>query len=177
MTGHHVDPYYLEFQLRSWFFLKPMLLRGSSAYTCVPTSAFSWFTWSQYQHVTCISSKSSELKITALFDSVNSGRQPVAFWLRWVRLSFVLCFCSLPTLTSSCGSRVEDLLPDFERIRVLLNSDGTLHWEPGGIFRTTCDIDIAYFPMDSQHCSLVIGTSHTQHTQPEPLGGSLLWCM
>ncbi len=60
---------------------------------------------------------------------------------------------------SLCGSRVEDLLPDFERIRVLLHSDGTLHWEPGGIFRTTCDIDIAYFPMDSQHCSLIIGMS------------------
>jgi hypothetical protein len=51
----------------------------------------------------------------------------------------------------------DELMPDFERIRVLLNSDGRLHWEPGGIFRTTCDIDIAYFPFDSQVCPLLIG--------------------
>ena len=48
-------------------------------------------------------------------------------------------------------------MPDFERIRVLLHSDGKLHWEPGGIFRTTCDIDIAFFPFDTQHCFLLIG--------------------
>jgi len=48
-------------------------------------------------------------------------------------------------------------MPDFERIRVLLHSDGLLHWEPGGIFRTTCDINIAYFPFDSQRCPLLIG--------------------
>ncbi|KAK2145502.1 hypothetical protein LSH36_677g02004 [Paralvinella palmiformis] len=48
-------------------------------------------------------------------------------------------------------------MPDFERIRVLLNHDGMLHWEPGGIFRTTCDIDITYFPFDMQHCPLLIG--------------------
>ena len=44
----------------------------------------------------------------------------------------------------------DELIPDFERIRVLLSHDGALHWEPGGIFRTTCDIDIAYFPFDEQ---------------------------
>ena len=54
-------------------------------------------------------------------------------------------------------SRADELIPDFERIRVLLASDGLLHWEPGGIFRTTCDIDIAYFPFDEQHCPLLIG--------------------
>lgn len=48
-------------------------------------------------------------------------------------------------------------MPDFGRIRVLLNNYGLLHWEPGGIFRTTCDIDITYFPFDEQHCPLLIG--------------------
>jgi len=48
-------------------------------------------------------------------------------------------------------------MPDFDRIRVLLHSDGLLHWEPGGIFRTTCDINIAYFPFDSQRCLMLIG--------------------
>lgn len=56
------------------------------------------------------------------------------------------------------SSRAEELMPDFDRIRVLLHSNGRLHWEPGGIFKTTCDIDIAYFPFDSQNCPLVIGS-------------------
>ena len=53
--------------------------------------------------------------------------------------------------------RADELMPDFERIRVLLRHDGKLHWEPGGIFKTTCDIDITYFPFDSQQCPLLIG--------------------
>jgi len=55
------------------------------------------------------------------------------------------------------GCRADELMPDFDRIRVLLHSDGLLHWEPGGIFRTTCEIDIAYFPFDSQRCPMLIG--------------------
>ena len=51
----------------------------------------------------------------------------------------------------------EELMPDFDRIRVLLHSDGRLHWEPGGIFKTTCDIDIGNFPFDTQHCPMLIG--------------------
>jgi len=39
----------------------------------------------------------------------------------------------------------------------MLRHDGQLHWEPGGIFKTTCDIDIAYFPFDTQHCPIVVG--------------------
>ena len=61
------------------------------------------------------------------------------------------------SLVTFCLSSVEELVPDFERIRVLLDHEGNLHWEPGGIFRTTCDIDIAYFPFDTQRCPLLIG--------------------
>jgi len=39
----------------------------------------------------------------------------------------------------------------------MLRYDGQLHWEPGGIFKTTCDIDIAYFPFDTQHCPIIVG--------------------
>jgi len=59
-------------------------------------------------------------------------------------------------LAGGCDS-AEELVPDFERIRVMLRHDGQLHWEPGGIFKTTCDIDIAYFPFDTQHCPIVVG--------------------
>ena len=56
-----------------------------------------------------------------------------------------------------CTYSAEELMPDFDRIRVLLHSDGRLHWEPGGIFKTTCDIDIGHFPFDTQHCPMLIG--------------------
>ncbi len=59
--------------------------------------------------------------------------------------------------TPAAVFRADELIPDFERIRVLLAHDGWMHWEPGGIFRTTCDIDITYFPFDVQRCPLLIG--------------------
>ncbi|ELT89687.1 hypothetical protein CAPTEDRAFT_104243, partial [Capitella teleta] len=61
----------------------------------------------------------------------------------------------LPELAVMNGA--DELMPDFERIRVLLRHNGQLHWEPGGIFKTTCDIDITYFPFDRQMCPLLIG--------------------
>ena len=44
----------------------------------------------------------------------------------------------------------DDMIQEFEKIRVLISSNGLVHWEPGGVFVTTCDIDIIYFPFDSQ---------------------------
>lgn len=54
-------------------------------------------------------------------------------------------------------SRAEELAPDFRKVRVLLRYDGHVHWEPGGIFTTTCDIDIRYFPFDEQSCLIQFG--------------------
>lgn len=53
--------------------------------------------------------------------------------------------------------RADELAPDFLRIRALLSHDGHVHWEPGSIFTTTCDIDIRYFPFDEQICPIQIG--------------------
>lgn len=50
------------------------------------------------------------------------------------------------------------MIQEFEKIRVLIKSDGRVHWEPGGVFTTTCDIDIHYFPFDTQECPIEIGT-------------------
>ena len=46
--------------------------------------------------------------------------------------------------------RANDMIQDFERIRVLIRNNGSVHWEPGGVFVTTCDIDITFFPFDTQ---------------------------
>lgn len=64
--------------------------------------------------------------------------------------------------------RAEDIMSDFEKIRVLVRSNGEVHWEPGGVFMTTCDIDIKYFPFDSQvrcvwPCSCTIFSENTRN--------------
>lgn len=48
-------------------------------------------------------------------------------------------------------------MEDFTKIRAIVYYDGRVHWEPGGNFRTTCDINIYYFPFDRQHCEINIG--------------------
>ena len=48
-------------------------------------------------------------------------------------------------------------MDSFKKIRAVIYYDGRVHWEPGGNFRTTCDIDIYYFPFDKQRCDIVIG--------------------
>ena len=34
--------------------------------------------------------------------------------------------------------------------RISLFSSGQIQWHPGGIFRTTCALDVTYFPFDAQ---------------------------
>lgn len=46
---------------------------------------------------------------------------------------------------------------DYREFRAVLTSSGNLRWEPGGVFRTMCEIDITYFPFDEQRCALVFG--------------------
>jgi len=55
------------------------------------------------------------------------------------------------------GCRAELLTPDFSRVRVLIGHTGHVHWEPGGVFTTTCDIDVRYFPFDDQRCMIEFG--------------------
>ncbi|CAD5117699.1 DgyrCDS6450 [Dimorphilus gyrociliatus] len=61
----------------------------------------------------------------------------------------------LPELAIINGA--DDNVQDFEKIRVLIAHNGLVHWEPGGVFSTTCDIDISYFPFDTQECPIEIG--------------------
>ena len=51
----------------------------------------------------------------------------------------------------------EDLYGDYGQFRAIIKSDGGVHWEPGGVFKTICEIDITYYPFDEQHCQLVFG--------------------
>ena len=65
---------------------------------------------------------------------------------------FVLQRHAFHDTTYSCmtSCRADEMVHEFEKIRVLIKSNGQVHWEPGGVFATTCDIDILYFPFDTQ---------------------------
>ena len=44
---------------------------------------------------------------------------------------------------------------DSENVRVA--SDGSVSMFPNGAIRTTCQIDVRYFPFDEQNCSIMFG--------------------
>lgn len=40
----------------------------------------------------------------------------------------------------------------------VVSSDGEVFWMPPAIFKSTCPIDIVYFPFDIQTCKLKLGS-------------------
>ena len=51
----------------------------------------------------------------------------------------------------------EGIYEDFSDFQAVLKRDGSIHWEPGGVFKTICTIDITYYPFDTQTCDLQYG--------------------
>ncbi|XP_036911380.1 neuronal acetylcholine receptor subunit alpha-6 [Sturnira hondurensis] len=50
---------------------------------------------------------------------------------------------------------------DFQvegRTKALLKYDGTITWTPPAIFKSSCPMDITFFPFDHQNCSLKFGS-------------------
>ncbi|OWF41127.1 Neuronal acetylcholine receptor subunit beta-3 [Mizuhopecten yessoensis] len=55
------------------------------------------------------------------------------------------------------------LINTFGRVNILsqlassavINANGEVEWFPGDSFVVTCEVDITYYPFDTQHCSLV----------------------
>uniref|UniRef100_A0A8C4NH07 Cholinergic receptor, nicotinic, alpha 3 n=1 Tax=Eptatretus burgeri TaxID=7764 RepID=A0A8C4NH07_EPTBU len=44
-----------------------------------------------------------------------------------------------------------------ERTKAMLKFDGTVLWTPPAIFKSSCKIDVTYFPFDYQNCTLKFG--------------------
>ena len=51
---------------------------------------------------------------------------------------------------SLCPDRAEAIYQDYSEFQAVLNPDGSIKWEPGGVFKTMCRIDITYYPFDKQ---------------------------
>ncbi|XP_012868690.1 PREDICTED: acetylcholine receptor subunit beta [Dipodomys ordii] len=43
-------------------------------------------------------------------------------------------------------------------INVVVSSDGTVRWQPPGIYRSSCSIQVTYFPFDWQNCTMVFSS-------------------
>ncbi len=54
-------------------------------------------------------------------------------------------------------SRADGIYGEYGQFRAIIESNGAVHWEPGGIFKTVCQIDITYYPFDEQTCKLRFG--------------------
>ena len=54
-------------------------------------------------------------------------------------------------------SRAEKIYEDYNQFRASISHAGVIHWEPGGVFKTMCEIDITFYPFDEQICDLVFG--------------------
>ena len=53
--------------------------------------------------------------------------------------------------------RAEGIYEDFGQFQATVRADGSIRWEPGGVFKTMCAIDITYYPFDEQRCDLTFG--------------------
>ncbi|KAH9283385.1 Acetylcholine receptor subunit beta-like 1 [Echinococcus granulosus] len=59
---------------------------------------------------------------------------------------------------------------EFEAIwkpNTILHSDGRVLWIPPAIFKTSCEIDVRYFPFDQQTCHMDLGSWTYTHNQVE----------
>nr|CAH8873044.1 unnamed protein product [Trichobilharzia regenti] len=59
----------------------------------------------------------------------------------------------------------DERLQEFREGRLVVNSDGNILWIQQALFRSTCQVEITYFPFDSQVCMLEFGSMAYDKTQ------------
>jgi len=51
-----------------------------------------------------------------------------------------------------------DTFDQMLRTNVIISNNGLIEWLPPGLFKTTCHVDILFFPFDQQKCLIKFGT-------------------
>lgn len=92
----------------------------------------------------------------------QSWKDPYLSWnpkdyggLGTVRLPASDVFTPDIVLFNNADTRIENQ----REALVVIYSDGEILWVPTSIFRSTCSIDIKFFPYDQQNCSMVFGNN------------------
>ena len=67
----------------------------------------------------------------------------------YLYMQIVTCVC--------LHCRAEAIYETYDNFRAIINSTGHIRWEPGGVFRTMCQIDITHYPFDHQNCEMTFG--------------------
>ncbi|CAL8090034.1 unnamed protein product [Calicophoron daubneyi] len=59
----------------------------------------------------------------------------------------------------------DERLHEHREARVVISSDGSTLWQPQALFKSTCEVEITYFPFDTQICMLEFGSWTYDKTQ------------
>ncbi|KAH9280633.1 Neuronal acetylcholine receptor subunit beta-3 [Echinococcus granulosus] len=61
----------------------------------------------------------------------------------------------------------DERIQEHRIARVVVHSDGSILWVPQALFKSTCQVEITYFPFDTQICTLEFGSWTYDRTQLE----------
>lgn len=67
----------------------------------------------------------------------------------------------------------ESIYGEYKEFQAVLRRNGKVRWEPGGVFRTMCPIDIRFYPFDEQTCELKFGSWSYYTTKMNLTAGEL----
>ena len=57
-----------------------------------------------------------------------------------------------------CNYSADDYTRGYMNSRAMVNFEGKVFWPPPTKFRSTCPVDVTYFPFDDQTCILKLGS-------------------
>ena len=66
-------------------------------------------------------------------------------------------FCHCITVHFFCFS-ADDYTTGYMPSNAMVGSDGTVFWSPPARLRSSCKVDITFFPFDEQHCNMKFGS-------------------